>query len=1086
MLALLLTVAGADTGTMEIAAAMASAGMTDGSNLADLTCVEQSWPPPQISGLYAFSGAEAGSSIEDGGNDMYDGGNMMWLRVNGQWSPHALKYTQVCFGGDMGEGAGRGDAEYNTCYLSSTAPLFAAVFTSPTASIDGFRVDGNLGADGKGFQAASTTPLQLGNRTEHVFGFFKSVYGAGDGSAAQARADPSINHLIIAPASGTSSVGLTTDSDRHEVILEHGVGVLYYLLWGGTKGKQYVQSDFQAVLDKVGTRCIVGRSIPVASAPPPPPFDSAGCASRPCGPEATCLDFVNTLCDIPNGLKAKGVAGCECQGCCKVNPSELMPPPPSPPPPSPHRPAPAPAACHVSCAGTTCGALQDSCLAIETNFGCDCSGCCTGSTDLQCVTSKWPPQPLGLPNLFAFTDGLTGRAIPDGGSDMFDYANYLSINLGPTYETGKWQYRLPYNQDCSGLFPTKLDVGDGVYSTCKLTDGEPIADVNGYGYSRQNGDVTTGTLFSASFFSKSKHITGFFVYGNLGADGGGASLAMNLTGPLGTYGYYKQVYGAGSDPSINHLVITRAPPSKLTWAGLAYNTNSDYQSVHFSEGQELLIYLLWAGKEANGRSFQYGRKEAQRILDSVASSCFTILPPSLYPEPSPPPRPADTSMEDCKIPCGRDYAGQTCADFVTMACDTLSSGNLPFTCGCGNCCDPNPTPKPPPPYIKPPAAPPPLRPTDGSCSKSCAGTTCGALQPMTCSDMVSVLGCDCGGCCDTPLDARCVESVWPVNLPSLYRFSQGILGYYIGDGGRDMYDVGNEVSVRINGKWSGPMYYNQNCDGSNPHPVGGYYKMGDATYITCKLPLGANGDRTNGFGRVWVLIVMSPGKMIDGISVLGNLGADEGGKQEANGCSAEDCNGGPLYAQKNVFGYYKKTFGADAPGVSLADPSVNHLIFGQGIDNAEVKIGSTTDSDLHELKFKEGVELVYYVMWAGNEGYEYPRSDFQETLESLVESCFVADYTPAGHGMGAGTIVLIIILVLGGIACLGGCFVYRKKLDLDSVKGMMGKVGGRSRTSPGSTVSLGNPPLTSPMRAQDSAAENFNTAYTPPINSSTL
>ena len=114
------------------------------------------------------------------------------------------------------------------------------------------------------------------------------------------------------------------------------------------------------------------------------------------------------------------------------------------------------------------------------------------------------------------------------------------------------------------------------------------------------------------------------------------------------------------------------------------------------------------------------------------------------------------------------------------------------------------------------------------------------------------------------------------------------------------------------------------------------------------------------------------------------------------------------------------------------------------------------------------------------------RSDFQETLESLVESCFVADYTPAGHGMGAGTIVLIIILVLGGIACLGGCFVYRKKLDLDSVKGMMGKVGGRSRTSPGSTVSLGNPPLTSPMRAQDSAAENFNTAYTPPINSSTL
>ena len=73
----------------------------------------------------------------------------------------------------------------------------------------------------------------------------------------------------------------------------------------------------------------------------------------------------------------------------------------------------------------------------------------------------------------------------------------------------------------------------------------------------------------------------------------------------------------------------------------------------------------------------------------MASSCFTRSSAIVMPEPSPP-RPADTSMEDCKIPCGRDFAGQTCADFVTMACDTLSSGNLPFTCGCGNCCDPTP------------------------------------------------------------------------------------------------------------------------------------------------------------------------------------------------------------------------------------------------------------------------------------------------------------------------------------------------------------------------------------------------------------
>ena len=30
-----------------------------------------------------------------------------------------------------------------------------------------------------------------------------------------------------------------------------------------------------------------------------------------------------------------------------------------------------------------------------------------------------------------------------------------------------------------------------------------------------------------------------------------------------------------------------------------------------------------------------------------------------------------------------------------------------------------------------------------------------------------MLGCDCGGCCETPLDARCVDDAWPANLPSL-------------------------------------------------------------------------------------------------------------------------------------------------------------------------------------------------------------------------------------------------------------------------------------------------------------------------------
>ncbi len=37
-----------------------------------------------------------------------------------------------------------------------------------------------------------------------------------------------------------------------------------------------------------------------------------------------------------------------------------------------------------------------------------------------------------------------------------------------------------------------------------------------------------------------------------------------------------------------------------------------------------------------------------------------------------------------------------------------------------------------------------------------------------------MLGCECGGCCETPLDARCVDDAWPANLPSLYRSGLGL------------------------------------------------------------------------------------------------------------------------------------------------------------------------------------------------------------------------------------------------------------------------------------------------------------------------
>ena len=624
-----------------------------------------------------------------------------------------------------------------------------------------------------------------------------------------------------------------------------------------------------------------------------------------------------------------------------------------------------------------------------------------------------------------------------------------------------------------------------MYSTCKTLDGGTHQNnVNGYG--TENGDVSTGTLFTATFTSKSASLDGFAVYGNLGADGGGTYETLNLTASGGVYGYYKQVYGAQGDPSISHLILTRAPPSALTRDTLSYSTDSDYQRVSFSVGQELIIYMLWAGKLPSsipGLDVSLGarfvKRDVQRVLDAVAGSCFSLLsqatvPPSPPPSPSPPP-----VTPDCDKPCN----GGTCRPFLGFSCSTLRQ--KPWSCDCGSCCSDHVSSPPPPPPPSPPKLPLPSSPDMGSCSRQCGSSTCGALNPsatslLACTDF-EALGCDCSGCCASPLDARCVDNAWPANLPALYNFQEGTRSYYIRDGGRDMFDVGNEILLRVNGRWSSPLFYNQVCDGSRAHPVGNaQLQLGDAQYVTCKLPLSPSDYDNAGFGAAFVFIATSKSGSIDGFMTNGNLGADEKGTQRFND------GGSALHGPKGTIGYYKQTFGANSPGVSLSDPSVNHLVFGKGLDGAVVKVGSTTDSDLHELHFKHGVSQLYFILWAGKEGYEYPTESFQQVLERLGTSCFLAgdeyapSFAPTGSGGGGGGGGTLVVLLLLGLICCGAAYYYAKKNGvrfeniLDKVPGM------RARTSPSGSSTIATPPMstTAPLAVNDSAG--FQTAYTPP------
>ena len=126
--------------------------------------------------------------------------------------------------------------------------------------------------------------------------------------------------------------------------------------------------------------------------------------------------------------------------------------------------------------------------------------------------------------LYPFTDGESGRTIADGGSSMYDNGNYLNLKVG-----GEWLNNLPYTQACHGRSPTMLSP-QAEYSTCKLADGS---------------QDFPSTLFTAAFTSTASDITGLAITGNLGAAyGQDHQVYMNITGPRGVTGYFKQVYGA--------------------------------------------------------------------------------------------------------------------------------------------------------------------------------------------------------------------------------------------------------------------------------------------------------------------------------------------------------------------------------------------------------------------------------------------------------------------------------------------------------------------------------------------------------------
>lgn len=186
-----------------------------------------------------------------------------------------------------------------------------------------------------------------------------------------------------------------------------------------------------------------------------------------------------------------------------------------------------------------------------------------------------------IPNRYDFIGGETGTSISDGGGDMYDGGNFLSL--------------------------------DGLSSYLNYTNGSlSTYTSNGVTNRYFTSKVPGLFVFAAELDGASQ----FDISGNLGADGGGSTDSSTIS--IGSWkGYIKRVYAAG-DPSVNHLIIVRDDPniSQVT----PTTTSFDEHTLSGLDGQTELYYLLFASSNGGYIDDADMLIIMEAFLDKVGSS----------------------------------------------------------------------------------------------------------------------------------------------------------------------------------------------------------------------------------------------------------------------------------------------------------------------------------------------------------------------------------------------------------------------------------------------------------------------------------
>jgi YVTN family beta-propeller protein len=193
-------------------------------------------------------------------------------------------------------------------------------------------------------------------------------------------------------------------------------------------------------------------------------------------------------------------------------------------------------------------------------------------------------------------------------------------------------------------------------------------------------------------------------------------------------------------------------------------------------------------------------------------------------------------------------------------------------------------------------------------------------------------------------------------IPNRFDFSEGETGYYIIDGGNDMYDGGNYLSTDLGG-----------------------YIMYSNNLIVPGAEFGANGRYfTRKYPGLFFLAADMTG--VDYFEISGNLGADGGGY--ADGTVLQLQHYGNSY-----YGFVKRVYDA-------GDPSVNHLIIVANNPAADHVFATYTDDDFHRVFNLSPDTRMYYLLYAGSNGYYIDNEATLGIMEAFLNTLPVDAASP--------------------------------------------------------------------------------------------